>query len=134
MVSVHHHVWFLARANECIVSKCRSIFLFVLNSRLETRAALCCCLCIATCGFWQDTIRKILYETTRDDQIAERLFETVTEHLKTYSTRETNLAKDFDLIVELASFLPKRRESDPDQIPLSRETSDELASTDSKDS
>jgi hypothetical protein len=60
--------------------------------------------------FWRDTIRKILYQTTGDSKVSEKVIDQITETLKTYGTR-SGAADDFETIEVLAGILSNSRDS-----------------------
>lgn len=62
--------------------------------------------------FWQDTIRKVLYESTRNKDTADKLINAVTANLNTYSTRHDSI-QDFDLIAQMADFMSSSERNAP---------------------
>lgn len=60
-------------------------------------------------AFWRDTIRKLLYDGQKEFQTADKVIETVTVTLKTYTTREHNDDK-MDETLYLAQLIADSRE------------------------
>lgn len=62
--------------------------------------------------FWKDTIRKYLYESSKEDKLAEKLFQIVAENIKTYKTLKNNSAIDnFDEVITLSELMIKNEKS-----------------------
>ena len=61
-------------------------------------------------NFWRDTIRKILYLNSESKIVADELFSTVTDMLKTYNTRSLNATNDIKLIDAMSKVLNFREE------------------------
>lgn len=59
--------------------------------------------------FWRDTIRKLLYDSRKEFQTADKVIETVTATLKTYTTREHNDEK-MDEMLYLAQLIADSKE------------------------
>lgn len=60
-------------------------------------------------SFWRDTIRKMLYNSQNEFQTADKIIETVTSTLKTYTTRERS-DKNMDELLYLAQLISDSRE------------------------
>lgn len=60
-------------------------------------------------SFWRDTVRKLLYNSKDEFQSADRVVETVTSTLKTYTTREHS-TDNMDALLYLAQLMADSRE------------------------
>lgn len=59
--------------------------------------------------FWRDTVRKMLYNSQNEFQTADKIIETVTSTLKTYTTRKQN-NENMDELLYLAQLIADSRE------------------------
>lgn len=60
-------------------------------------------------SFWRDTVRKMLYNSQNEFQTADKVIETVTSTLKTYTTRKRS-DKNMDELLYLAQLIADSRE------------------------
>lgn len=60
-------------------------------------------------SFWRDTVRKMLYNSQNEFQTADKVIETVTSTLKTYTTRKRS-EKNMDELLYLAQLIADSRE------------------------
>lgn len=60
-------------------------------------------------SFWRDTIRKMLYDSQNEFQIADKVIETVTSTLKTYTTRQCS-KENIDEMLYIAQLISDSRE------------------------
>lgn len=60
-------------------------------------------------SFWRDTVRKMLYDSQNEFQTADKVIETVTTTLKTYTTRKSS-NKNMDELLYLAQLIADSRE------------------------
>ncbi|OUO45082.1 hypothetical protein [Megasphaera sp. An286] len=60
-------------------------------------------------SFWRDTVRKMLYNSQYEFQTADRIIETVTSTLKTYTTRKSG-DENMDELLYLAELIADSRE------------------------
>lgn len=60
-------------------------------------------------SFWRDTVRKMLYNSQNEFQTADKVIETVTSTLKTYTTRECS-EENMDELMYLAQLIVDSRE------------------------
>lgn len=72
-------------------------------------------------SFWRDTVRKMLYNSQNKFQIADKLIETVTSTLQTYTTREIS-GENIDELMYIAQMIADSRElhSEHDSAALKR--------------
>jgi hypothetical protein len=76
-------------------TKCRLLLLAKINDYSKENA------------YWKDTIRSMLYTCTKEEITAEKLFEIVTNSLKTYSISKSITVSDFEAMKYLAELLSK---------------------------
>ena len=60
-------------------------------------------------SFWRDTVRKMLYNSQSEFQTADKVIETVTSTLKTYTTRKLG-DENMDELLYLAQLIADSRE------------------------
>lgn len=60
-------------------------------------------------SFWRDTVRKMLYNSQNEFQTADKVIETVTSTLKTYTTRKRS-DENMDELLYLAQLIADSRE------------------------
>lgn len=60
-------------------------------------------------SFWRDTVRKMLYNSQNEFQIADKVIETVTSTLKTYTTRKRS-EENMDELLYLAQLIADSKE------------------------
>lgn len=60
-------------------------------------------------SFWRDTVRKMLYDSQNEFQIADKVIETVTSTLKTYTTRQCS-KENMDELLYVAQLISDSRE------------------------
>lgn len=58
-------------------------------------------------NFWRDTIRKMMYDSTKEKQDTDKIIDLVTSNLKTYTTRE-NSDQEFNEILFVAELIAKQ--------------------------